>query len=357
MTGDRAGRIPIVLFGLGVIGGGVLRLAERRPELEVVGTVVRNEASHGRPVGELVPGATSRLRASTDAASVLGETRPKVAVIATRSTLVEVLPLLRLCAENGVAVACTAEDLAYITPTDGPEARAIVALAEAHRVAIVAMGLNPGFLLDVWPLVLASLAYDVSSIDAERVVDLSGFGPRVRASLGVGYSPEDFDRELARGAISGHRGFPESLRVIGTTLGRSVDRTTVDTTPIFATADRPLLDGSLRAGETAGVRQLATGSSAGVGWIRLTMTASVALDEIGAAPVDTVRIGGSEPLRAAISPGVGAVPGTIGRIINAIPAVAAAAPGVHSAFAIGITPPRSATGVLPDPMAPPRRGR
>ena len=336
--------IRVVLFGLGVIGGGVLRLAEQRPGLQVVGAVVRNEASHGSPVRDLVPGAASSLRASTDGAAVLRETRPDVAVIATRSTLPEVLPVLRLCAESGVATACTAEDLAYITSTDGPEAAAIIALAETHNVAIVAMGLNPGFLLDVWPLLLASLAHDVRSIHAERVVDLSGFGPRVRASLGVGYSPEDFERELSRGVISGHRGFRESLRLIGAALGREVDRTDVRTTAILAAGDRPLLGGSLRAGATAGVRQTATGSSAGVEWIGLTMTASVALDEIGATPLDAVRIDGSAPLQAAISPGVGAVPGTVGRIVNAIPAVAAATPGVHSAFAMGITPPGSRSG-------------
>ena len=346
MIATGADRIRVVLFGVGVIGSGLLRLAERRPSLEIVGAVVRNEASNGKRLDELAPGAASRLRASTDGAAVLRDTRPQVAVIATRSTLAEVLPLLRICAESGIATACTAEDLADITPNDGPEAREIFGLAERHRVAIVALGLNPGFLLDVWPLVLASLAHDVTSIDAERVVDLSGFGPRVRASLGVGYAPDDFARELARGTISGHRGFPESLRLIGRALGRAVDQTHVETQPILATRDRPLLGGSLRAGETAGVRQVATGTSGGTEWIRLTMTASVALDEIGADPVDRVDIAGSAPLHAAISPGVGAVPGTIGRIINAIPAVAAAAPGVHSAFALGITPAR-----LPPPAA------
>ena len=339
---NTGGRTRVVLFGLGVIGGGVLRLAERRPALEIVGAVVRNEAFSGRRLSELVAGATSDLRASTDGATILRDTQPDVAVIATRSTLAEVLPQLRQCAQSGVATACTAEDLAYITPDDGPEAREIFALAQLHRVAIVGIGLNPGFVLDLWPLVLTSLAHDVTSIDAERVVDLSGFGPRVRASLGVGYSPEAFERELARGAISGHRGFPESLRLIGTTLGRQVDRTNVDTTPIFARRDRPLLDGTLHAGETAGVRQLATGTTAGVEWLRLTMTASVALDEIGVEPIDRVQIDGPTPLRAAISPGVGAVPGTVGRIVNALPAVAAAGPGVQTALALGITPPRLA---------------
>ena len=89
---------------------------------------------------------------------------------------------MRLAAEAGCAIACTAEELAYVTPDDGVGCARIFGLAAKHSVAITAIGLNPGFLLDVWPLLLASLAHDVTSIEAERAVDLSGFGPTVRAS-------------------------------------------------------------------------------------------------------------------------------------------------------------------------------
>jgi len=172
-------------------------------------------------------------------------------------------------------------------------------------------------------------------------VDLSGFGPNVRASLGVGYSAADFDRELSRGKIAGHRGFRESLRLIGEAVGRPVDETNVETSPIFAKRGRPLIGGELSAGQTAGVRQVATGTSAGVQWLRLTMTASVALDEIGVEPVDRVHLSGSNDLTAIISPGSRAVPSTVGRIINAIPKVAVAAPGVHSEADLGLTPARA----------------
>ncbi len=333
------GTIRVVLFGFGVIGASVLRLGRARPGLAFVGIVVRRPELDRRPAREVVPEASPDLLLSTDGAAVLRNARPDVVVIATRSTLREVLPQLRLAAEARVPTVCTAEDLAHIRPSDGPEAREIFELAERHRVAIVALGLNPGFLLDVWPLMLSSLAHDVAAIEAERVVDLSGFGPRVRASLGVGYSPTDFARELARGGISGHRGFPESLRLIGEALGRPVDEIQIETKPIIARHPRALLDGELLTGQTAGVRQTAVGRTVGSAWLHLAMTASVALEEIPAEPIDRVRIKGSTELSAVISPGMGAVAGTVGRLVNALPAVRRAAPGVHSALALGITPP------------------
>lgn len=331
--------LRVAVIGVGVIGGSVLRLAARRADLEVVAAIVRDTSLDGRAAREVVPDAPAGLYLSADAEGTLRRTKPDVAIVATRSTLREVLPQLRVAAAAGAAIACTAEDLAHIRAEDGPEAAEIFALANRHQVAIAAVGLNPGFVLDLWPLALASLAHDVRSIEADRVVDLSGFGPRVRASLGVGYSPDAFERELARGAISGHRGFPESLRLLGDALGRPVDDTRVKTRPILAKVSRPLLGGVLAAGHTAGVRQTAVGSTAGTAWLRLTMIASVALDELDEAPVDKVRIAGSTELSATISPGTQAVAGTVGRIVNAIRAVAAAPPGVHTSLALGITPP------------------
>lgn len=54
---------------------------------------------------------------------------PRVAMIATSSTLREVLPHLREAAEAGSAILCTAEELTYVEPGDGPEA------LEVHQLA------------------------------------------------------------------------------------------------------------------------------------------------------------------------------------------------------------------------------
>jgi hypothetical protein len=334
--------VRVVLFGFGVVGQGVLRLALTKPWLEVVGVIVRREDQEGRPAAELVPEAPGALRLSINGAGTLDATGPDVVLVATCSTLTEVLPHLEIASSTGAAVACTAEELGYIKPDDGPEASQIFELAERRGVAIVGLGMNPGFLLDVWPLVLSSIAHDIASIDCLRIVDVSGFGPRVRSSLGIGYTADAFERELDRGQIEGHIGFRESLRLVGDAIDRPLDRTTVETRPIFAQRDRVLSDGvRLTAGLSAGARQVATGSTAGKTWLRVEMTVTVALDELGAEQIDRVHISGGYELTALILPGAKSVTGTLGRIVNALPAVSLAPPGVHSAIALGITPARS----------------
>jgi hypothetical protein len=70
-----------------------------------------------------------------------------------------------------------------------------------------------------------------------------------------------------------------------------------------------------------------------------SMTAGASLEEIGM-DVDRVHVAGAYELTA-ISPGSRVAPSTVGRLVNALPAVAAAPPGVHTAFAPRLPPARS----------------
>jgi 4-hydroxy-tetrahydrodipicolinate reductase len=330
--------LRLALLGFGVIGQGVLRTAAGRSWLETVAVIVRRPQLDGHPARDLVAEAPPGLLMTTNGPGTLESTRPDVVLVATRSTLADVLPHLRVAASAGSAVACTAEDLGYIEPSDGPEAAAVFALADQRQVPIVQIGLNPGFLLDVWPLGIASVTSQIERIDALRVVDVSAYGPQVRVTLGIGYAQAAFEEALAGGRMSGHRGFRESLRLIGTALGRPLESTTLDTQPILAQRDRTLPGGRIRRGKTAGVRQVATGSTDGDAWLRAEMTVSVALDELDAAPVDRLRITGTPNVTVEMSPGVPSVQGTLARIVNALPAISRLPPGVHPAFALGLTP-------------------
>lgn len=331
--------LGLVLFGFGSVGQAVLELALQRPWLEVRGIVARDPSHDGMPARERVAGAGRTLRVSTNAASTLAAARPDVVIVATQSTLRDVLPQLELAAAAAPAVACTAEELAYIERSDSPEAAAVFALAERHRTAILGTGINPGFVLDLFPLLLARLAWDVRRIHGRRVVDVSVFGPRVRAKLGIGYAAADFDREVAAGNIVGHLGFRESIRLLCATMGRPLERVELAIEPLYARAPIVLADGTIAAGGTAGVSQRATGWVAGDPWIELELMAHVAPGEADELPGDRITLTGRHTLSATISPGTGAILGTAAHLVNSIPAIVAAQPGVyHPAALPGVAP-------------------
>jgi 2,4-diaminopentanoate dehydrogenase len=326
------GRRPIrvVLVGYGSANRAVMELAMERPWLEVVGIVVGSAARDGEPADQRVPHAPTGLRCSTDLAGILAATRPDVAIVATHTRLADVLPILEVVAASATPIVCTAEDLAYIEAGDSTEAARILELAETHQIPIVASGANPGFVLDLWPLTLTGLAWDVERLRARRIVDVSVFGPRVRASLGIDMTPDAFRAGIADGSVVGHAGFPESLRILAAGMGRTLERIEVVSEPILA--DRPLTlpdRAVVRSGRTAGADQRATGWFGGEPWLEISMTLHVDPRVAGLAPTDRIELTGRHGLTVTVDPGCRALLSTAAMLVNGLPRALVAGPGVH----------------------------
>ncbi|HET7828827.1 MAG TPA: hypothetical protein VFL03_04655 [Candidatus Limnocylindrales bacterium] len=322
--------IRVVLVGYGSANRAVMELALQRRWLEVTGIVVGSAARDGEPAAERVPGAPAALRCSTDLAGTLAAADADVAIVATHTKLADVLPVLEVVAASRTPIICTAEDLAYIEAADSPEAARIVELAERHAIPIVASGANPGFVLDLWPLTLTGLAWDVERLRARRIVDVSVFGPRVRASLGIGVTPDRFRAGIADGSIVGHAGFPESLRILASSMGRELERIEVVSEPILAGQPITLPDGAVVVpGMTAGADQRATGWYAGEPWLEISMTLHVAPSLAGLSPTDRIELTGAHGLRVTVDPGCRALLSTAAMLVNGIPRAIAAPPGVH----------------------------
>lgn len=325
-----ARRIRAVLVGFGKTNQAVLELGLTRPWLEVVGIVIRSASREGEPASARVDGAPRGLRCTTDLLGTLQAHSPDVAVVATATRLVDVLPVLTSIASTGTPIVCTAEDLAFIRPGDSEVAAQIVNLASAKRIPITATGANPGFVLDLWPLTLSGVAWDVQHLRARRIVDVSVFGPQVRASLGIDLTPEGFSAGIADGSVVGHAGFPESLRVLATTMGRTLERIEVVSEPILAERSLALPDGTdVAAGRTVGANQAATGWYAGEPWLEVAMTLHVDPSAAGLTPTDEVHIEGRHRLSVRVDPGYRALLSTAAMIVNSLPRAIAAPPGVH----------------------------
>jgi 2,4-diaminopentanoate dehydrogenase len=329
-TTARDRPIRAVLIGFGNTNRSVLELALTRRWLEVVGIVVVSTERDGEPASRWVVGAPSTLRCSTDLAATLRSARADVAIVATSTRLADVLPVLASIAPSGIPIVCTAEDLAFIRAGDSLEADRILDLASTNRIPIVATGANPGFVLDVWPLTLSGLAWDVQRLQARRVVDVSVFGPRVRAALGIDLMPESFRAGIADGSVVGHAGFPESLRILASSMGRDLERIEVVTEPILAERPLGLTDGTVVApGRTAGADQRATGWFDGQPWLDISMTLHVDPAAAGLTPIDEIRLEGRHPLHVQVDPGFRALLSTAAMIVNGLPRAIAASPGVY----------------------------
>ncbi len=319
---EHGGPIRVVLYGYGRANHGVAELAAIRPWLSVVGVIARSERPIDGPSD--IPGAVG-----SDARDVLVHARPEVVVVATRSRMADVMPHLRLAVASGArAVLCTAEELAWTDPRSG-DAQELRALAREHGAAIVATGINPGFVLDLWPLVLSGLAWDVSSIHARRISDVSVFSPDTRKRLGIDHSAESFQTGLDDGTVVGHLGFAESLRILGDRMGRPSDDIRITTEPVFADRRYQLPDGAVAAGRTIGALQMAEARIDGRPWVTIELMVHAAPHEAGVPPTDQVSLEGRHSLRVTVEPGCGAILGTAAILVNSIPTALSAPPGLY----------------------------
>jgi hypothetical protein len=318
--------VRVVIFGLGTVGRAAAELCRQRPWIELLGVVTPGRRDEGVPED---PGAGVAL--GHDPARMLEELRPDVVLMATRSSIGDVIDDIECCVERGLPVICTSEELAMPSIHSSPRIDRVLAIAEMRGCAVVATGINPGFIFDALPLVLAGAAWDIRRIEVSRVLDASVFGRSVHRSLGVGFDADEAERAIADRRIRGHVGFRESATLIADSIGVSLTRFEESITPVIATRTYRLREYQIAEGQTAGVRQAAMGWTGDDPWIRFEISLHVDPVSVGWATEDHIRIDGLNPIDMVIRPGTHAVRTTAARLVNTIPAALHTGGGFHTA--------------------------
>jgi 4-hydroxy-tetrahydrodipicolinate reductase len=293
----------VALYGAGQLGTGVARILERRGAFEVLGPYGRDRRDEA-------------LRSGAD-----------VVVIATTSFLREVATDIRLAVESGSNVIVSAEEAAYPWGVDGPLADELDTLARARGVTIIGGGINPGFAFDALVITATAPSAEVTSIRVQRIVDLSGFGTTVLRRIGVGHTPEEFAAGTRSGAITGHIGFPQSMRVVASALGVELERVDREIAPIFARREERGRNIVVPAGSSAGFEQRYTGIVDGAPWFQALFTGYLDPASIGKPPRDEIWIEGEPPLHYEVVPGFNAQSGSSALVANSVERVSAASPG------------------------------
>ena len=293
----------VALYGAGQLATNVAAILSLRPGHEVLGPCGRDRRDDA-------------LRSGAD-----------VVVIATTSFLAEVAPDIRLAVESGSSVIVSAEEAAFPWAVDAALADELDALARERGVTILGGGINPGFAFDALVITAAGPSAHVSSIKVQRIVDLSGFGATVLRRIGVGHTPEEFAEGTRTGAITGHIGFPQSMRVVASALGVELDRIEREISPLYAAGEQRGRHVTVPAGSTAGFEQRYLGLAGGELWFEALFTGHVDLPSVGRAPRDELWIEGSVPLHYVIEPGLNPQSGASAMIANSLRRVVAAPPG------------------------------
>ena len=323
--------IRVLVLGTGQMGSGIARLVLQKEGLQLSGVYARRKQREGMEVGRVIGlGRDLGIHVGTNLEEVLKRVRPHLAIQATCSTLDDALGEISTLLRYGVHVISIAEEMAfprYRSPTMADE---METLAIQHSVALLGTGINPGFVLDLLIIALTGICADVQAISAQRVNDLSPYGPSVLATQGVGLTPEEFDKGVEKGRVVGHIGFPESIHMLASALGWTIARIEEERKPIISKVFRETPFVVVQPGQVAGCLHRAVAYRGDQAVVTLNHPQQIHPHLEGVETGDVIEITGTPNLRLVGTPEIPGGVGTCALAINMIPRVLNAQPGLYS---------------------------
>ena len=308
--------MKVVLCGMGAIGTEILKYLLERSHV-VVAVVDSDPAKVGRTVAELTGFPISaRVVASIREAQM---DDAEVVVFSTKSKVVELLDDVSYSAGRGLDVVTTSEEMAYPRYAAAEASEAIDALAKENDCTVVGVGVNPGFVMDLVPAIVASAAKDPTSIHVVRSVDVSRRRHQLQMKTGLGYSRVRFEKELGEGRM-GHVGLIESAHLIALSLGKPLVDLRSGVFPVLGSEDYVM-----------GVRQFVEGK-AGKCQIRLDLEMTAT-----SADFDVVEVKGDPTLKVRFEKGVFGDSATVALVVHAVERVVNARPGLITVLDLPIS--------------------
>lgn len=340
--------VRVIIWGLGAMGKGMAEMLLEKKGVEIAGVVLRGPKI-GKSMYEFLDVERGD-RPDVIAGSyedVIKEGAADIVLICTDSFTRDSMDKMTYCLERKLNVISTAEEMAYPQAQEPELAKELDELAKANNVTILGTGINPGLIMDLLVLTLTGACIDVESIKAERVNNLSPFGPAVMHGQGVGISVEEFNKRVEENTLAGHVGFPESIKMITDGLGWEMSKETeLSREPIVSSVYRKAPNAEVQPGEVAGCNMKGYGFVDGEMKIEMVHPQQVEPQLEGGETGDYIYIKGTPDINMAITPEVPGGIGTIAMAVNMIPRVINSKPGLKTMLDLPV--PRAIMGDMRD---------
>lgn len=316
-------QILVTQFGLGPIGAGVIRDIRGRSLLKLVAAVDLDPNKADRDVAE-VAGISGEynVRVTTSAEQAL-KVKSDVAVICTVSSLESMMPLLDRIIDAGMPVVSTCEELVFPWLARPDLAKRIDEKARQKGVQVLGVGVNPGYTMDYLPLVLSAPCRRIDKVEVYRIQDASRRRLPFQKKIGAGLCPEDYEILRNEGKIK-HVGLVDSIQMLACGLGWKLDRVEEVVEPIKAARQVSSPQITVPIGHCSGTRQVGRGFVGGRERIYMEMRMSLSEPD----PRDTIIIVGEPDIESTIRGGLHGDVATTSLVVNAIPLISRARPGL-----------------------------
>lgn len=356
----------VVVWSTGGIGSIAIRAITQRPDLDLVGVWVHSPEKDGKDAGELANGEPIGLKATGDADALI-VLKPDCVVYAASGPERDALAIpdyVKLL-NAGINVVTTSTTRLVnphsYEPADWRDQ--LSTAAKQGQSSLYASGIEPGFAADYLPLVLSTQSSQIEKIHSYEMGLYDDYGVPDIMSDALGFGrPLEYEPWISfPGAIAGE--WQGQLELVADALGVEISqvRETFDRAVTNRTLEVAM--GTVEAGTCGALRMQAIGVvddrdaiviehvtrlahdvapdwPHGIGDLsyRVVITGQPDIDCTLAATLRDPRKAGIEGMTS----GAGAMVATAMRVVNAIPYVIAAQPGLVSSVDLPLTIPRGA---------------
>jgi len=348
--------INTVVWGTGNVGRAAIRAVAAHPELRLAAVVVHNPDKVGRDAGSLAGMDHSLGVAATDDVEAVLGAGPEAVVYAASGdvrpddALADVARSLRA----GAVVVTPAIYALYDPRSAPPQVRdPVEAAAKEGGSALFVSGIDPGWGNDILPLLMTGLASTITQIRCQEIFDYSSYDQpdSVRYLVGMG-QPMDYEPPMVAPTIP-TMVWGGQVRLMARALGVELDdiRETLERRPLEHTITNAM--GDFEAGTQGALRFEVQGIVRGEPAIIIEhvtrISPSCATDwpmpPDGGDGAHRVVIEGQPRIEVTIEAtdeGGGRAAGgnatAVGRLVNAIPFLRSAAPGLYDALDVPLLP-------------------
>ncbi len=319
-------KIRVVCYGVGAVGARIAKFLLTKQGVQIVGAIDIAKDKIGKDLGTVLELSKKLgLVISDDVDSVMKKACCDVVIHATSSHLKEVYSQIAPLARYGVNVISTCEELSYPYASEPELANKLEALGVKYAMSFLGTGINPGFLMDTLIISLTGVCQKISKIKAERVMNAATRRVPFQKKVGAGLSLTEFKKKMATKEITGHVGLEQSIGMVAAALRWKLDKIQVEQVePVIAKEEVRSEAITVRKGQVAGLRQIARGIMKRKDVITLDFQAYIGAKQ----EYDAITIDGEPPIHQKITPCVHGDLATVAIIVNSIPKVMNAPPGL-----------------------------
>jgi len=354
--GDEQPVIRTVVWGTGNVGRAAIRAVDAHPGLELAAVIVADPDKVGRDAGDLGDVGRALGVAATDDVDAVLAAGPGALVYACSGDLRPddaAADIARALAAGAVVVTPSLYAL-YDWRSAPPALRdRMVAAAEEGGSALFVSGIDPGWGNDVLPLLMTGLASTITAVRAQEIFDYSTYDQpdAVRYLVGMGQPMDEVPPMVAPSVPTMVWG--GQVRLIARALGVELDeiREVLDRRPLDAAVTNAM--GEFAAGTQGALRFEVQGI---VGGEPVIVIEHVTRIDPGVAPDWPVPPDGGAGAHRVVVEGrprievtveatdeggnraAGGNATAVGRLVNAVPWLVAATPGLYDALDVPLLP-------------------